>query len=69
MRSIIVRLHRYTGLASAAFLTIAGFTGSLLAFYHELDEWLNPDLFHTASESVPIDPLQLVAKQNGKTHA
>ena len=36
--------------------------GSLLAFYHELDEWLNPDLFHTASESVPIDPLQLVAK-------
>lgn len=45
-KNIFVRLHRYLGLSTAVFLIIAGATGSVLAFYHELDEWLNPDLFY-----------------------
>lgn len=40
-----IALHRYLGLATALFLIVAGLTGSILAYYHELDEWLNPDLF------------------------
>lgn len=40
-------LHRYLGLASALFLLVAALTGSVLAFYHELDEWLNTELFFT----------------------
>lgn len=41
MRNILVLLHRYLGLATAVFLALAGLTGSVLAFHHELDEWLN----------------------------
>jgi len=42
-----VTLHRYLGLTAALFLIITGITGALLAYYHELDEWLNPTLFFT----------------------
>ncbi|WP_445372149.1 PepSY-associated TM helix domain-containing protein [Methylomonas sp. HW2-6] len=41
-RPFWVVVHRYAGLATTAFLIIVGLTGSLLAFYHELDTWLNP---------------------------
>lgn len=44
-------LHRYLGLTSALFLLVAAITGSVLAFYHELDEWLNPELFFTHQQS------------------
>ncbi|MCW2349155.1 PepSY-associated TM helix domain-containing protein [Sphingobium sp. B12D2B] len=45
MRLLLVALHRYTGLAIAGFLAIAGLTGSVLAFEKELDALLNPHLF------------------------
>jgi PepSY-associated transmembrane protein len=54
-RAICVKLHRYVGLAIAAFLTIAGLTGSILAFDTDLDAWLNPELFE-AKASGPILP-------------
>ncbi|ALF60237.1 PepSY-associated TM helix domain-containing protein [Psychrobacter urativorans] len=37
-------IHRYTGLAIAAFLIIAAITGSLLAFHDELDDIFNQRL-------------------------
>jgi uncharacterized iron-regulated membrane protein len=46
MRTVLVLLHRWLGLFSAVFLFIAGLTGALMAWDHELDEWLNPQLFH-----------------------
>lgn len=49
MRNILVLLHRYLGLATAVFLALAGLTGSVLAFHHELDEWLNPQFYQTDS--------------------
>ena len=36
-RLLLVRLHRYVGLAIAGFLALAGLTGSLVAFQPELD--------------------------------
>lgn len=60
MRGGFVRLHRYAGLALAAFLTVAGLTGSLLAWYPELDAALNPELLRVApplGEARPLDPL------------
>ncbi|WP_347985979.1 PepSY-associated TM helix domain-containing protein [Methylomonas sp. AM2-LC] len=47
-RKYWVLLHRYSGLYMAAFLLIAGLTGSILAFYPELDAWLNPDRYYVA---------------------
>lgn len=37
-------VHRYVGLAIACFLLVAALTGSVLAFYKELDAALNPSL-------------------------
>lgn len=62
MRGIVVLLHRYLGLATALFLALAGLTGSVLAFQHELDAWLNPS-FHLAPGRGPLlSPGELVAR-------
>jgi uncharacterized iron-regulated membrane protein len=61
LRGIFVRLHRWVGLAIAAFLVMVGLTGSVIAFYHELDEWLNPELFRARSRGEPMPPLELAA--------
>lgn len=60
MRALLVLLHRYIGLASALFLLMAGLTGSVLAFQHELDEWLNPTFYNTASQGQVLEPGALV---------
>lgn len=44
MRPFWTIIHRWAGLAMAGCLIVAGLTGSLLAFYSELDGWLNADL-------------------------
>jgi uncharacterized iron-regulated membrane protein len=45
MRSIFVFLHRWAGLAMAAFLILVGITGSILVFLPELNHWLTPNLY------------------------
>lgn len=59
-RPLLLRLHRYVGLAIAAFLVTAGLTGSVIAFKQELDEWLNPDLFFTGTAGQFLPPQTLV---------
>ena len=60
MRRVCVLLHRYAGLVMAFFLVVAGLTGSVLAFYHELERWLNPQLFTVPVRATPpLDPLTL----------
>lgn len=44
-RPMIVSIHRWMGLTMTAFLIVVGLTGSLLAFYSELDKSLNPQLY------------------------
>ncbi|WP_291385151.1 MULTISPECIES: PepSY-associated TM helix domain-containing protein [Achromobacter] len=51
-RQTWVWLHRYAGLLTALFLTVAGLTGSILAFGHDIDAWLNPG-FHQARSTAP----------------
>src|ERR1700712_207002 len=52
LRRFLFVSHRYCGLVAALFLLIAGLTGCLLVFRHELDAALNPDLFDVASRPV-----------------
>ncbi|HSC75309.1 MAG TPA: PepSY-associated TM helix domain-containing protein [Pseudomonadales bacterium] len=59
MRQSLVLLHRWFGLLTAVFLFIAGFTGAIISWDHELDEWLNPELFHSAAEGNPQNTLIL----------
>ncbi|MBD9355825.1 PepSY-associated TM helix domain-containing protein [Methylomonas albis] len=53
-RHFWVLLHRYAGLYMAFFLTVAGLTGSVLAFYHELDGWLNSEHHQVAILDRPM---------------
>lgn len=61
LRPLLVRIHRYTGLAIALFLAVAGATGTLLSFYYEIDHGLNPQLFEIEPVSRPLLSLQQVA--------
>lgn len=54
VRAFWVLVHRYAGLGMAFFLIIAGLTGALLAFYHELDVVLNPNLFQVERRDAPL---------------
>lgn len=66
MRQTFVVIHRYLGLVTAGFLILAGITGSLLAWYHELDAVFNPAAVqpHASSgaASTALDPLLLREK-------
>lgn len=53
VRTTLVRLHRWAGLAMAGFLVLAGLTGSVLAWNGELDAWLNPGLFLARADARP----------------
>lgn len=59
MRHAYVLLHRWVGLTIAAFLFVAGVTGAVISWDHELDEWLNPQLHEVASTGPAIPSLDL----------
>lgn len=62
MRELLVRLHRWFGLATAVFLFIAAATGAVISWDHELDEWLNPHLYQAHSSGRPLPALELAAR-------
>jgi uncharacterized iron-regulated membrane protein len=62
MRPLLVRLHRWFGLAIAAFLFLAGLTGAVIAWDHELDAWLNPSFYHAQTAGTPLPPLKLAER-------
>lgn len=56
LRPALVWAHRILGLSTALFLVVAGLTGSVLAFHHELDEWLNPSAYRATAVGTPLSP-------------
>lgn len=62
LRPFLVRLHRWFGLAIALLLFVAGLTGALIAWDHELDAALNPDFYVARSDVAPLTPLALAAR-------
>ncbi len=62
MRRVLVRLHRWFGLTAAVFLVLTGLTGSVLAFQHEIDAWLNPGLFRSPGRGATLDPIDLARR-------
>jgi len=62
MRAALVTLHRWFGLGAALFLFIAGATGAVISWDHELDEWLNPQLYRTSSAGAALSPLTLAQR-------
>lgn len=65
MRAWMTRLHRWIGLFTAVFLFVAGLTGAIISWDHELDEWLNPELFDTpvpSPDARALAPLELIER-------
>lgn len=59
-RKACLLIHRYTGLVIAGFLIIAGITGSLLAFYDDLDERFNHKLAYIKAVDTPQLPIAML---------
>lgn len=62
MRAALVIVHRWLGLGAAGFLFVAGLTGAIISWDHELDAALNPTLFEAPNAAAPRDPLALAAQ-------
>lgn len=61
-RQLFTSVHRYLGLSTFLFLTIAALTGCFLCFDKTIDAALNPALFRSASVGLSASPLSLVAR-------
>lgn len=61
-RSFWVWLHRWAGLAMAGFLILVGLTGSLLAFWLELNHWLTPELYPAPRPGIELDMATLARR-------
>lgn len=59
LRRLLGLTHRWAGLATAAFLFLAGLTGAVIAFDHEVDGWLSPAFYVAESAEPARDPLDL----------
>jgi uncharacterized iron-regulated membrane protein len=62
LRTLLLRLHRWSGLGLAGFLLLAGLTGSLIVFNQELDVWLNPGFSTVPTDAKPLSPQNLAAR-------
>lgn len=65
VRPALIVVHRWVGLLMTVFLVVAGLTGSVLAFFADLDAALNPELFRVSPPqpgAAVLDPLELHAK-------
>ncbi len=63
IRSAILVLHRWTGLAMAGFLILVGLTGSILAFRAKLDRLINPELYVKAQPGQKLLDLATLAER------
>ncbi len=56
-RDLVRLVHRWSGIALALPLLVAGLTGAAISFHHELDRWLAPAQFVVAprGERLPLD--------------
>lgn len=62
LRPFLGFLHRWGGLAIAAFLFVSGVTGAIISWDHELDDLLNPHLTHARTAGPSLPPLDLAQR-------
>ena len=61
-RAFWVWIHRWLGLSLAGFVVLVGLTGSLLAFWNELNHWLTPELYPGQQSGVALDAATLARR-------
>jgi uncharacterized iron-regulated membrane protein len=62
MRPLFVQLHRWFGVTTALFLFVAGLTGAIIAWDHELDAALNPSFFDARTSGPALSALELARR-------
>ena len=62
MRAFWTVIHRWAGLTIALFLIVAGLTGAVTSWDHELDEWLNADIMDAPGRGPLQAPFALAHK-------
>ena len=62
MRPLLTLLHRWVGLATAAFLFVSGATGAVISWDHELDALLNPHLTEARAAGSALSSLDLATR-------
>jgi uncharacterized iron-regulated membrane protein len=62
MRQVLVILHRWAGLTIALFLFVAGITGAVISWDHELDALLNPQFYEAHTRGTPRPSLELARR-------
>jgi uncharacterized iron-regulated membrane protein len=62
MRPVLVRLHRWLGVATALFLFMSGLTGAIIAWDHEIDGMLNPVFFEAKTDGPALPSLELARR-------
>lgn len=62
MRSMLTVLHRWFGLFIAVFLFIAGITGAIIAWDHELDALIAPEFYYAEGKGTPLTALEAVRR-------
>ncbi|WP_347257843.1 PepSY-associated TM helix domain-containing protein [Methylocaldum sp.] len=66
-RRLWLKVHLWLGLGLGLFLAVIGVTGSVLVFWHEIDESLNPDLYRASippgPERKPLDEILAAAER------
>ena len=67
MRVILLLLHRWAGLAIAAFLVVSGLTGAIISWDHELDDLLNPHLTTVESQGRRCPPWSCAADRGWRS--
>lgn len=60
MRLFATLIHRWAGLFIALFLVVSGLTGAVISWDHEIDEWLNSDLYKIESQGEFRSPIDLI---------
>lgn len=61
MRAAWSVVHRWLGLGVALFLIVSGLTGAVISWDHEIDGWLNRQLYDTPARGPFKDPFELAA--------
>jgi uncharacterized iron-regulated membrane protein len=69
LRQLWLKFHLYLGLTAGLIFVLAGLTGSLLVFYVEIDEMLNPQLqISTTQAQQPLQTYETLLQSLQKTH-
>jgi uncharacterized iron-regulated membrane protein len=66
VRSFVLKVHLYLGLVAALFLLILSATGAVMAFEHDIERWVDPQLWHAAIGKQLIAEDRLVAIAEGR---